>query len=260
MRGAACRDEGVILRTLKLGETSRIVSVLSHEHGKVKLVAKGVRRPNSPLAGILEPGNEVELLFYPRKDRELWTMSEASLLRASLTGESSLDKLSYLLAALELADRLLPEREPDAQIAAVFRGYLDRWHLEGPQAMAALFFALEARLLWNLGLGLNLHSCGVCGASLEESEAAFFRPSEGDLSCTRCAMGTGKRVSAEELGVWRGLDEVLDGNEAIALSESQRRQIGKCLHLHMSYHLSHYKIPKALYWLSDLRGEEGAER
>ena len=126
--------------------------------------------------------------------------------------------------------------------------------------MAALFFALEARLLWNLGLGLNLRSCGVCGASLQESEAALFRPADGDLSCPRCARGAGKRVSAQELRVWRGLEEVLDGSEAVALSESQRRQIGKWLHLHMSYHLPHYKIPKALYWLSDLRGGEGADR
>jgi len=260
MRGRVCRDEAVVLRSLKLGESSRIVSALSKEHGKIKVVAKGVRRPNSPLTGVLEPGNEVELLFYPRKDRELWTLSEASLIRAVLTGASSLDKLSYLLAALELADRLLPEREPDPEVVAVFRGYLQRWHEEGSPGVAALFFALESRLLWNLGLGIKLDACGVCGASLMECDAAFFRPNEGDLSCTRCSLGKGQRVNAEELYTWRALDQTLDGENAMELSEQQRRRIGKCLHLHMSYHLPQYRIPKALYWLSVPKDERGAKQ
>jgi DNA repair protein RecO (recombination protein O) len=236
------------------------VSALSREHGKIKVVAKGVRRPNSPLLGVLEPGNEVELLFYPRKDRELWTLSEASLLRAVLTGASSLDKLSYLLAALELADRLLPEREPDTNVVGVFRGYLRRWHEEGSSGMAALFFALETRLLWNLGLGINLGVCGVCGAALKEGDAASFRPAEGDLSCPRCSSGKGQRMNAEELYTWRALDEILNGEEAMELSDQQRRRIGKSLHLHMSYHLPQYRIPKALFWLSAQGDERGGER
>ncbi len=260
MRGTVCRDEAVVLRSLKLGESSCIVSALSREHGKIKVVAKGVRRPNSPLTGVLQPGNEVELLFYPRKDRELWTLSEASLVRAVLTGAGSLDKLSYLLAALELADRLLPEREPDAKVVAVFRGYLQRWHEGGSRSVAALFFALETRLLWNLGLGINLDVCGVCSASLKEFDAAFFRPNEGDLSCPRCSFGKGQRVSAEELDTWRDLDEILDGEEAMELSDQQRRRIGKCLHLHMSYHLPQYRIPKALFWLNVPNDERGAAR
>jgi len=260
MRGTVCRDEAIVLRSLKLGESSRIVSALSREHGKIKVVAKGVRRPNSPLTGVLEPGNEVELLFYPRNDRELWTLSEASLIRAVLTGASSLDKLSYLLAALELADRLLPEREPDVKVLAVFHGYLQRWHEANSRGVAALFFALESRLLWNLGLGINLNVCGVCGASLMECDAAFFRPNEGDLSCRCCSSGKGQRVSAEELDTWRDLDEILDGEEVMKLSDQQRKRIGKCLHLHMSYHLPQYRIPKALFWLNASNDERGAVR
>ena len=66
MRGAPCRDEVIVLGSIKLGETSRIVSCLARDHGRVKLVAKGTRKPGGRWAGLLEPGNELEAVFYAR--------------------------------------------------------------------------------------------------------------------------------------------------------------------------------------------------
>ena len=257
MRGGPVIDRGLVLGTRKLGEGSRIVSALSHAHGRVSLVARSSRRPTSRLQGLLEPGNELEMQFYPREDRELWTLGDASLVRAALTGGSSLDKLSYLLAALELADRLLPEREAVPELARIYEGFLDRWHAEGPQTMAALFFALEGDLLHSLGLGLDLHSCGDCGRKIEESGSASFRPDEGGLVCSNCSGSRGQWLGPEDLRRWRSLERLLVEGTIPVLSSSERRLIGRLLHQHMVHHLPRYPVPRALFWLEGNPAEQG---
>ena len=95
MRGGPVADEAIVLRVIKLGESSKIVSALTRIHGRVKLVAKGARQPGHRLRSLLETGNELSIQCYPRPDRDLWMLGEASLRRAALTGGGSLDKLSH---------------------------------------------------------------------------------------------------------------------------------------------------------------------
>src|SRR3712207_7379727 len=61
---ALYRDEGIVLRTQKLGEADRIVTVLTRRHGKVRAVAKGVRRTKSKFGARLEPFSHVDLQLY----------------------------------------------------------------------------------------------------------------------------------------------------------------------------------------------------
>lgn len=258
MRGGPVSDRALVLGTRKLGEGSRIVSALTRDHGRVALVARGSRRSTSRLRSLLEPGNQLELQFYPRPDRELWTLGDASLVRAALTGAGSLDKLSYLLAVLELADRLLPEREAVPELVQLYERYLDRWHLEGPQGMAALFFALEGGLLHALGLGIDLWGCGECGKRIEGEASAIFRPEEGALLCSSCAGSRGQWLDSEGLRAWRSLEGLLEGGEIPGLEPAARRRIGRLLHQHMLHHLPRYRVPRALYWLDSSRGEQGA--
>ncbi len=72
------RDRGVVLRTYKLGEADRIVVLLTSGHGKVRAVAKGVRRTKSRFGGRLEPLSHVELLLY--EGRELDIVSQAEII------------------------------------------------------------------------------------------------------------------------------------------------------------------------------------
>jgi len=258
MRGGPVSDRALVLGTRKLGEGSRIVSALCRAHGRISLVARGSRRPTSRLQSLLEPGNELELQYYPRETRELWTLGEASLVRAALTGAGSLDKLSYLLAVLELADRLLPEREAVPEVIEIYDRFLDRWHVEGPQAMAALFFALEGELLQSLGLGLDLQHCGECGTPLSEGDAARFRPEEGALACSCCSGERGRWLESGELDRWRALQRIPEEDPIPELDPAERRLIGRLLHQHMLHHLPRYRVPRALYWLEVSAGEQGA--
>ncbi len=72
------RDQGVVLRTYKLGEADRIVVILTRGHGKVRAVAKGVRKTKSRFGGRLEPASHVDLLLYEgRGELDIVTQAES---------------------------------------------------------------------------------------------------------------------------------------------------------------------------------------
>jgi DNA repair protein RecO (recombination protein O) len=249
------RDRGVVLRNISLGDTSRIVSVLSADHGRVKLVAKGSRRIGSRLGPLLEPGNELDLVFYPYRDRELWMLKEAGLRRAALTGGGSLSKLSHLFAALELTDRLLPERETVEEFDALVNGFLEAWHASDDARMPSLFFAFEVQWLASAGLGLDPHECADCGVDLRGFDRVQFRVAEGAIVCPRCATGGGRWIEATALEALRAVVEA-DFDRPGALPEldaGQKRDVGRLLHEHMTFHLSHYRLPASLYWMAPER-------
>jgi DNA repair protein RecO (recombination protein O) len=253
LRRGPVADEAVVLGSIKLSETSRIVSALTAAHGHVKLVAKGVRAPGHRLAHLLEPGNELQLVFYPRADRELWILADATLHRAALTGAGGLDKLFHLLAALELAQRLLPEREPLPEIARIYSRFLDRWHEAGPAPTWALFFGLEAALLQSFGLGLDAIACGECGAPLRQAARAGYRPQDGSLTCERCSQAPARWIDREGLRDLEAVATCLEAGPLPELDARARRAVGRLLHDHMTFHLPSYRLPRALVWTDDVR-------
>lgn len=253
MRGGPSRDLALVLRTLKLGDTSKIVTVLTEEHGRVKLVAKGARRLQSRWGSLLEPGNEIEILVYVRSGRDLWTLSDASLCRGALTAGSSLDKLSHLFAALELADRLLPEQQPAPDLAALYRTYLDRWHESEPARMPALFFALELALLRSLGLDLTVARCGRCGAATKRQTRVLYVARDGIVCCEPCAQGKrGRWLDGACTRALAYLESGLQTPDVPGLDDSVRGAVGRLLHEHMTFHLPSYRVPRSLYWLTDV--------
>lgn len=259
-RGGATREPGIVLRPIRLGDTSKIVSVLTPRFGRIKLVAKGSRQIGSRWAALLEPGNELEVLVHPRADRELWMLSDASLVRAALTGGSTLNKLSHLLAAMELADRLLPEREPVEEFEALFRGFLDAWHRSSDPQMSAVFFALELGLLEGAGTGLDPTRCSACGRSLAGADRAGVRPAEGDILCSGCAAGSARWLDAGLLARLQELsrpDWDAPAGAWAELGPAGRQQLGRILHESMTLHLPGYRLPQALYWLAPPRGDQG---
>ena len=106
------QDEGVVLRTAKLGEADRILTLLTRDHGKVRAVAKGVRRTKSRFGGRLEPFMRVALLI--AEGRSLDVVSQAESI-AAYAGPICADFQAYTAANVicETADNLVAtEKEP----------------------------------------------------------------------------------------------------------------------------------------------------
>ncbi len=118
------RDEAVVLRTHKLGEADRIITLLTRQHGRVRAVAKGVRRTTSKFGSRLEPFTHVDLQLAEGRTFDIVTQAET---RSAVHGELGVDYERYTAgtAMLETADRLVPEeKEPATQQFALLVGGL----------------------------------------------------------------------------------------------------------------------------------------
>ena len=116
------RDTGVVLRTYKLGESDRIVVLLTEEHGKVRAVAKGVRKTTSKFGARLEPGSHVRLLL--AEGRELDIVSQADTVDTIAPLLADLDHLTAAMAVLEAADQMSLDREPNPGLYRMVVGAL----------------------------------------------------------------------------------------------------------------------------------------
>jgi DNA repair protein RecO (recombination protein O) len=106
------RDDGVVLRTQKLGEADRIITLLTRQNGRVRAVAKGVRRTKSRFGARLEPFTHVDVLIHP--GRSLDVITQAEVIRAyGKPLATDYPRYTAGTAMLETAERLTPvEREP----------------------------------------------------------------------------------------------------------------------------------------------------
>jgi recombinational DNA repair protein (RecF pathway) len=106
------RDDGVVLRTHKLGEADRIITLLTRQNGRVRAVAKGVRRTKSRFGGRLEPFTHVDVLIHP--GRSLDVIQQAEVIRAyGKPLATDYPRYTAGTAMLETAERFTPvEKEP----------------------------------------------------------------------------------------------------------------------------------------------------
>jgi DNA repair protein RecO (recombination protein O) len=237
-------DRGLILRTYKLRETSQIVSLLGHEHGRLRLVANGGRGGRHRFGAALEVGNEIDFVFSLPAGRELGTLREAGLRRGWLGGMARLDRLGTGLAVIEILDRVVPEgaRDPGLLAAAItalasVRASEDR----GAALMAFLRF--EVALLGQLGLQPVLTVCGRCGEA-PGAGGAWLDLRAGGVECRGCGgAGSGRmRLTADVAVALAGLA----AEPGIVPRAPVRRALGLALHRLLATHVERYRYPRSL--------------
>jgi DNA repair protein RecO (recombination protein O) len=165
------RDEGIILGTRRHGETSAILEVMTRNHGRhLGLVRGGRSRKLQPL---LQPGNEVELIWRARLDEHLGLYQvEGRELNAARLFESSAAVYGLQLLAAHL--RLLPERDPHGRLYETLK--LIVAHLDDPASSGELVIRFELALLDDLGFGLDLSRCAASG---RHDDLAYVSPKTG---------------------------------------------------------------------------------
>ena len=165
MRGtpkALYRDEGVVLRTQKLGEADRIITVLTRRHGKVRAVAKGVRRTKSKFGARLEPFSHVDLQFYTGRNLDIVNQAE-SIRSYGQAVAAHYPAYTAGTAVLETADRLTAEeKEPSLRlfllVIGALRSLAEQTHPAGLVLDAFLLRAMSVAG-WEPALG----DCARCG-------------------------------------------------------------------------------------------------
>jgi len=206
------RDSGVVLRTYKLGESDRIIVMHTAENGKVRAVAKGVRKTKSKFGARLEPMSHVNVQLY--RGRDLDIVSQVEAVESLSPMLSSLDRASQGLAAVEAVDQLSLEREPNMGLYRMVVGVL-RTIADAPSPLNVPAFYWK--LLANEGMRPELHRCIRCGGTEPETAFVAFDLNEGGVLCRSCR--SGQSISPAALALLR---DILGGRlqQALAHRES----------------------------------------
>jgi DNA repair protein RecO (recombination protein O) len=188
----------VVLRAREFGESDKIVTVLSRQHGKFTGIAKGAKRSRRRFAGTLEIFSHILLEYRLRGHAELVFLERAVLIRPWRSLFSSLEGYAAACHVVEVADKMTVEREVGDELYALVVAVLSRLDIRPPNATTLRLFELAA--LAACGYRHDLARCGRCRASLERVRLPARIPlSGGGLLCTRCGEQApgGLRVSPD---------------------------------------------------------------
>ena len=205
------RDEGVVLRAIKLGEADRIVTIFTQGHGKVRAVAKGIRKTTSKFGARLEPTSRVALQCYKGRELDIVTQAETVDAYRPLREEYALFTRS--IPMLEAVDQVAQEREPNPGLYRMLIGALHTLvETRNPLVTTAFFW----KLLSLEGFQPMLDGCARCGAG-DDVVLCAFDLADGGMLCESCAAFSGRKVSPAAADLLRRL---LGGGLNGALAET----------------------------------------
>jgi len=221
------RDEAIVVRTYRLGEADRIVVLFTKARGKVRAVAKGVRKTTSRFGARLEPTSHVALQLY--EGRHLDTITQAETLDHFRAIRDDLDRIGRAASILEAVDQITQEREPNGPLFAMLLGALRALSADDHPLIVPAFFW---KLLALEGLAPVVDACVVCGS--EEALCAFALE-DGGLVCTEHRRG----VPLPDESI-RLLQLILGGRLGVALAQPVTPATTEVEHLAtrtLEYHL-----------------------
>ena len=192
-RARVFRTDAIVLRRTDLGEADRVLTLFTPQHGKLRAVAKGVRRPGSRKAGHLEPFTLVNLLL--ARGRELDIITQAEAVRTFPQVRSDLLRLSLAAYVAELTDRFGIQESDTLGVFQLAADTLDRLDREAEPDIALRYF--QVRLLELAGYRPELFRCVSCSNEARPVDQ-FFSLSEGGLLCPNCGA---QRVDARPLSL-----------------------------------------------------------
>jgi len=175
------RTEGIVLKRSDWGEADRILVLFTPGHGKLRLVAKGVRKVPSRKAGHVEPLMRSTFLVARGRSLDIITQAEAIDTHPGLRGD--LARTTYGCYLAELVDAFSEEgEENEALYQLLARSLSCLSEGDGPTLLARFF---ELRLLTYVGFRPELQRCVSCGER-HAPEAVFWSLAEGGARCRRC--------------------------------------------------------------------------
>lgn len=226
------RDDALVLRVQKLGESDRIVTLLTRRHGRVRAVAKGVRRTTSRFGGRLEPFGHIDIQCAEGRSLDVVSQVEG----INLYARQFLDdyaRYTVASAIAETAERLTPiEREPSLRLFQLSLGAL-RSLAAGEHAGSLVLDAYLLRAMSAAGWAPALRDCAVCGSVGQHR--AFSVPAGGCV-CPDCRPAGAARPAMATLELMAALCEG-DWTLADASGAPARREASGLVAAHLQWHL-----------------------
>ncbi|MGI6344425.1 MAG: DNA repair protein RecO [Bacillota bacterium] len=240
---------GIVLRTYNLGEKDRIIVLLTPQHGKLRAVAKGARRPGNRFAAAADALVEMDAGIYT--GRGLHTLNQAVIITSHRSLRERLDYLAHGLFMAELIDLFTVDAEVEPATYDLLSRSLNM--LEESTNPALLLAWFECQLLLQMGLLPEAEACAHCGA--DQHSLAALSLAKGEMLCAGCAAAGGSRLlrlSRETVALLRYLtQQATDGHLPAELNNTAEHGLARVLEQFIFYQLE--TTPRSYDFLKSMR-------
>lgn len=224
------RTQAVVLRHSDFGEADRLLSVFTREEGKVRAIAKGVRKIRSRKAGHLEPFTHVNLLL--ARGRTFHIITQAETIDTFLPLREDLQMMGYASYVVELLDRFTYDEDENRALFRLLTNTLKRLSTTDDPRKVLLYY--EIRLLDQLGYRPDLKRCVACETEIQP-EDQYFSAQLGGVLCPRCGAGRteARPISMDALRYLRHF-------QRSSFDQADRARISPEVHRELEAHMHHY--------------------
>ncbi|MBN2048299.1 MAG: DNA repair protein RecO [Anaerolineaceae bacterium] len=175
------RAEAVVLRHSEMGEADRLLVLFTREQGKIRAIAKGVRKIRSRKAGHLQPFSRTRLML--ARGKSLWIITQAELIDSYLPLRDDLERTAYAAYVIELMDRFTFDDGPNPPVYRLLVNTLSRIAESQNPEVAVRYYDL--RLLDLMGFRPEIFQCVHCGEAIQ-AEDQYFSAFHGGAVCPNC--------------------------------------------------------------------------
>lgn len=236
---------GIVVRGTDFSETSRIATIWTREFGKVRVLAKGGRRPKSNFESALDLLTHCSIVLIRKPGGGLDLLTEARVLERFVGIRRDLPALYAGYYAAELLCDLTEDDDPHP---ALFDETLNLLRTLGSAEMETgpRVLRFEMALLRELGYEPQLTACAACRAGLPADSTLQFSVAAGGLICGRCRAPSGAkyRIARETADIWRRMAST---PEVVMTTKAATRELRQVMGLYVSHLLGHR--PRSLAYL-----------
>jgi DNA repair protein RecO (recombination protein O) len=247
--------EAIVLSRFDYGEADRILTLITPGGGKLKAIAKGVRRPTSRLGGSLEPFAELRVALAHGRTFEVVT--QVDVIHAWLNLRDDLVSFGTASYLAELASGTMEERHASETVYLLLKRAYEI--LDAGMAPSRVARWFEMRLADELGVRPEVDRCVECGRLLEADERYRWVPPLGGVLCERCPGPPHERVglTLEGLKLLKAYQRMdIEGLAALRIRPSVEREIETGMREFLAYSLD--RSPRSLAFLDEVRAGHAA--
>jgi DNA repair protein RecO (recombination protein O) len=245
---AIIRDQAIIIHSIKHGDSSLIVQVVTRDNGRNSLIAKGARNKKPRFGAALEVMTHSEVIYSHKPTREIQILRDARIINSFLPIRDNLERTALGLAVCELLRMVTPVAESSSEIFDVSVHALESIS-NAIKNVRNHFWRFELELFRPLGIGLSLSNCVQCGRAptAEKDTEVEFDSANGAIRCSECKTGSGIVLPMEAYRVLEFLNRTnIRSVENISISKRAESVIKSTLSLHLRMHLPVHRDLKSL--------------